>query len=531
MKKNKIIIILLGIAIFILVLISILGILYLNTDLFKSNKQIFFKYLLDKNEMLTLVDLEDLDINNKTQKSSAKFNVIYKYNNNLPIIQNDDISQNIRDNVQNLKKYEDIYGIIESNVDIENKKQLHKMQFQKDEEDVINLNIVKDGDKYAFRSNGVANGYIGIENKELKEFFKKLDYDNPELIPDKIDFKEIYKVLSTISQDEKDHIYNTYKNSIFNFIDDSKIQKISNNEYCLVLTQKDCVKLAENILDRLKKDSITLNLIAKKAKNYNSQGEFANINNITNKINEYLKRLDEIELNDEELLKINITISNKKTDKIVISLPEDKKLIFAYKQKEDSKILEISQKNIIKEDTTPFESIINNLFGVKKIRITKNNEKTNYQFIVHDINNIYIEKLKQLETSIKEKQAEIENNQEDENKIKEINDQIEIITKNMENLKEILEKYENIKGEDLEISTNIEIDNENRLSSIYELICGSKFGIDFYDFNVISKDVEEIFSLNEKNSIMINNYTRKSIDKLINNIIEKYKSIVNNKIK
>ena len=61
---------------FILLVITLVAgglVIYLCTDLFKSDKQLFYKYLLDKNEMLSVLDEIEFkqDLKSYTAKTGA----------------------------------------------------------------------------------------------------------------------------------------------------------------------------------------------------------------------------------------------------------------------------------------------------------------------------------------------------------------------------------------------------------------------------------------------------------------------------
>ena len=78
MQKKKTLIIFFSILIFILVFSGIMTFIYLKTDLLKSNKQLFFKYLIEDNQMWEMFSIEKSENNDKSYTSTGTVDFIYK---------------------------------------------------------------------------------------------------------------------------------------------------------------------------------------------------------------------------------------------------------------------------------------------------------------------------------------------------------------------------------------------------------------------------------------------------------------------
>ena len=98
MQKKKTLIIFFSILIFILVFSGIMTFIYLKTDLLKSNKQLFFKYLIEENKMWKMISLnQGGSNNNKSYTSSGTIDFIYDYTG-IQEVDNDNISNNLKRN-------------------------------------------------------------------------------------------------------------------------------------------------------------------------------------------------------------------------------------------------------------------------------------------------------------------------------------------------------------------------------------------------------------------------------------------------
>lgn len=175
-QKKKMILINIMIIIFILILAGVL--VYLFTDLFKSDRQLFYKYLLDKNEMFSILDGYELKQNTNSYIANTNAEAIYKYDDKIEELENDQIIKNLQENIKSFENLNGLKASIESRVDKKNKKQYHNIQLNKNENQIMQLDIVRNEEKYALRSEEILKAYIGIENSNIKELASKLDLPN-----------------------------------------------------------------------------------------------------------------------------------------------------------------------------------------------------------------------------------------------------------------------------------------------------------------------------------------------------------------
>lgn len=524
MQKKKGLIVIISSLIIVLLFCLILAIIYLKTDFLKTDKQLFFKYLLEENQMLEMLKIEKQDKNSKSYTSNGTIDYIYEYNNDIAIDENDQIAKNLQENLKNLEKLQNLTGTIESNVNKENKNEYYKLHLKKDNQEFMNIELVRDNEKYAFKSQEIANAYVGIENDNLKEFFKKMGIENHEFFPNKIDFEKTYKAITEINSDEKEHIYETYKDVLIQSIDASNYNKqkkykinINNNEYetdlyTLTLTKAESIESLIKILYTLKQDSITLNFICNKMRVINPDNDIS-ISKLTEQIDTYIDEINKIEKSDIEFIRIDLYVDNKIVRKIDVSFENEKQISIEYEEKDGKQILQIGQNNFLEEPSAIVYDVKESLLNTKKIKIIKEADFTTYQFVMYNIRDMYKKILDDIN-----KQDSVQEEVENQN--------------NIEQIEKIYHQYNDMPEEYSEISFNVRSNNNNKEKkemSVYFLAYDSKVGIDIANEKKYDQKIDTVITLDDSNSVMINKYSKDNIEKLFNVLLNKGKEIVKNK--
>lgn len=175
-QKKKMPLIIVMIVLIILVVVGIL--IYLFTDLFKSDKQLFYKYLLDENKMFSILDGFKSEQNTNSYIANTNAQSIYEYDNKIENLENDQIIKNLQEDIKSFKYLEGLKATVESRVDKQNKKQYHNIQLNKNDSQIMQLDIVRNEDRYALRVEEILKAYIGIENNNVKELASKLELTN-----------------------------------------------------------------------------------------------------------------------------------------------------------------------------------------------------------------------------------------------------------------------------------------------------------------------------------------------------------------
>ena len=241
----------------LLVLIIILGgvfaYLYFATDVFKTNQELFFKYLGQ-----LVASEEGFVEDNLTAYFEKKRTGKYEDNGNFYV----DIDMSGVD--------DDMLATV-NDFNIEYSGQIDNTT-RKNEQD-ISINYSSDVNfpikyKYANETLGlqtdyVSSKYIGIENSNLKEFAEKLGVTDTESIPDSIDFyaQTENENVFNFTEEEKQQIINTYKTIFEEKLANKEFGKTEENgatNYSVEITNQEAKEMIVSCLETLKTDNIIL---------------------------------------------------------------------------------------------------------------------------------------------------------------------------------------------------------------------------------------------------------------------------------
>lgn len=264
-SKNKLII---AISVILIIVIAIvIGlVLYLKTDMFKSEQELFFKYALQNDEMLeefTKYSQNEVLDNIKKSEYTTNTNFNFQLVSNDPQIANQTIPA--RNFSMNYSK----------KADPANNKASSETTINFLTRELFKLKYIQDGNLYALKSDEVVNKYLAFDNNNLKELARKFEIEDISKIPNQIetvDFKELLK----LTDEEKEYLAAKYKNVINNSIPKTKYTKQNNvtiningrdiitNAYTLELTKQEWTSLIISILQEALQDNQTLNIMLQK---------------------------------------------------------------------------------------------------------------------------------------------------------------------------------------------------------------------------------------------------------------------------
>ena len=263
------------ISIIIVILLILAGVcifLYLKTDMFKSNQQLFWNYAIKNNEVADLFNNDSVkEIKNK------KINNAYKINSKLDI--NTDSDEYSVNAITNSKNLNDIFTQVE---------------FTKNSENIVDFNLVKKNNVVGLKMDELANGYITLKNSDLKSLAEKIGLENTNSFPDNINWGTYVDILE-IQQDDVEYISNKYMKLIINDTNKKNYEKsgsagIKINDkihtattYKMTITENESKKILSDVFNELSKDSRTLNIISSKLKMLNLPSEYTQINYLSEK--------------------------------------------------------------------------------------------------------------------------------------------------------------------------------------------------------------------------------------------------------
>ena len=297
MKSKKKVI---GILFIIVLIAAIAGLAYLYffTDMFKTPEEMFYKYLekAGKNEadysyQTMLEDLKANQTKSYKQNSTAQIEMKTKGTDYASRI-----NQVTYDEISKLK-----LKIESQNIPSEQKMAIN-IKAEHSDEEVTEINLVKNSEMYGIKSEFLNDKYIAVENKNLKSLMRKLGQETTN-IPDQLEFVNLYDLLY-IEEKDQERIVNTYKDIIKNNISTDKYKKVDNvtqkvngqdlntTVYALSVSEKEANNLMIKLLEKLKQDEPTLELIVDKANKISN----------TNIINSYYIDEDNNELTTKKLI-------------------------------------------------------------------------------------------------------------------------------------------------------------------------------------------------------------------------------------
>ena len=262
-RKKRRMIIIISVILVLLIILTAFLIVYINTDMFKSNKTLFEKYFSKNveniNQMYTSLDSKT-DYENSLEQNKYTVNTQINVNNT----ENIGTTEENTDNVINQLKI-----VADGQVDIANQYEYQDMNLYKNDESILELEYIKDENLYGIRFTELFQQFLLAENSNLQELFSNLGYSQEQVanIPNEIslDLSQIQ-----LSDEEKTTFSNRYLEIIKNNLADKTFSKEENqnieidgksvqvNEYSVTLTKEQLNNLYLAILEQLKNDDIIL---------------------------------------------------------------------------------------------------------------------------------------------------------------------------------------------------------------------------------------------------------------------------------
>ena len=246
---------------------------YFFTDVFKSNKNLFFKYISQNTEIMDFVNDNDVKAYSDKQKQTPytsegtiKTNVTFPDSSQAQIanaLQNCNISFNNK--VDNANKY--FNSTVKANYS---------------DNQSIEFNLYRNNDVFAGKINDVLYKYIGLENNNLKEFAQKMNLPTEVIsaLSNKIEFNKIENSLNVFSDEDISALKNKYLKIITDNLTDDMFSKESSSDeiiYSVTINETQSKTIIVALLNNLKDDEIIINkLKASFINNYNLTEETVN---------------------------------------------------------------------------------------------------------------------------------------------------------------------------------------------------------------------------------------------------------------
>lgn len=380
-KKEKKKLLVVGLIIAIILIIIMFITLYFLTDMFKSNKTLFLKYLGENAENLETI-IETLDnkntIESKYEESSEiKMNFIENVGTSL---------ENADNAINNLKI------TIDSQNDKENKYNYKDIKVLKNNENLSNIEYLQQENNYGIKFSDLFNQYLLVEKENIQQFLEKTELSQEQLdkIQKVIEEDENNTTTMKLTEEEIETLRDKYvkiintNGSIGKFSKAKNQQIIINqkpvyvNAYTLTLTKEQLNNIYIKILEALKEDEILL----KRAEYLQTQVNKINIlldepidikQNFISNIEKTIEDINKNNIGNDET-KIIIYENAKRTVRTSIQTPEYQIDIDVFQN--NGKFIEISKKeneNEVKKIT------INDTQDELNINIEDNKSRESYK--------------------------------------------------------------------------------------------------------------------------------------------------------
>ena len=332
----------------IILIVIIIGIILWRSDVFKSPRQLFEKYAYQNAKLLPEYDYNEM-IKQLDKIGEEKYetigNITFSVNSQYANDDNYNIKQ-VKEEIEKLK--------IDYNVKSIGKESKNTTDFiiKYDNNDLLRLKLLNNQDRYGIRYSDFYDKYLYIENNNLKQVAEKLGLDST-YIPDKIESMSLYDLLY-IDNNELERIIKEYSSIVNEVINNEKFssekdveinynnEKIKTNKYTLNLTNKDLLDLYIKILEKLKNDDATLDIIIDKINKigFYYSTEKLDKENLKIYMQEEIDKYTDYEI-DEENFEINVYEYKNKTIRTELKLENQDIIINLLDTNKDSLKAEI----------------------------------------------------------------------------------------------------------------------------------------------------------------------------------------------
>lgn len=325
-----------------IVCILIVGvILFLTTDIFKSDEEMFFKYFAQNMEVIEKY-LEDP---NKTAMDLMK-SESHTINSNIEL---DLVSTNpdIANQTTPPRNFDISYT---KNADPQNDRDYSETKIKYLTKDLFTAQYAHDGDIHAV--NGVNaitdtplfNIYLGIENSNLKQLAQKLGLQNVSNIPNRLEKFSLTDLLSLTSQ-EKEYIQNVFVKVVTSQISKDKYyhnkgvtieidkKSVKTNSYGITLTREEYQDLIIAMLNEMAQDETILNMLLQKVTLINSRTNMT-IHEIRQQIQNQIAKINQEGIEDG--IQVQVYEVNGQIVRTQIERNSAKQYIFDYERGNNS---------------------------------------------------------------------------------------------------------------------------------------------------------------------------------------------------
>ena len=267
-KKKRRLVLIIIIVLILVILATTFLVLYLNTDMFKSNQTLFVKYIGKNADNLKALE----SIINETEYEGQLTTTPYNINMEATVNYTQNIGtteENANNGINQLKL------TVEGQTDNNNGYDYRNIKLLKSDEQVAQVEYLHSSNNYGVKFSDLFNQFLVSENTNLKELFRKMGYTDEQLqnIPDTVSLNTEFLNEIRFSDEELTSLGNKYVSIIGQNISTENFSKQSRqaitingqnyitNAYVLTLTKEQLNTIYINLLQAVEQDETILNKI------------------------------------------------------------------------------------------------------------------------------------------------------------------------------------------------------------------------------------------------------------------------------
>lgn len=386
-RKKRMVFLGVSIALILLIILTVIGYLYLKTDLLKPKEKLFAKYLMQNFENMEFLKVENNSeienlLNNSKYTSQIEGTIEY--------------TENIGTSNENKNSQINNVGIkIDSNIDRTNNYDYKNISIKKDNEKLMGLEYLNQDEMYGIRLSGIKQ-FVSVKDNEENNTDEDIDVNKIKELTSKIDLNSIFN----LTNEEKQTLLNTYIGVIQNNISADKYYKqpnalitvnnqdIKTNAYYIKITLEEYNNLYIKILEQITKDDIILskidaleNEIKEKYPSYNEDETLRE--KTINSINDKIKEIENNNIGNDEV-KITVYENNMKTVRTSIEKTTEKLTIDLYNDSiikiDYTKLKDNTEEQIIKVEKTENNNQLNISVEYDKLQDSEKINETQFNY-------------------------------------------------------------------------------------------------------------------------------------------------------
>ena len=379
-KKKRRLVLIIIIVLILVILAATFLVLYLNTDMFKSNQTLFVKYIGKNADNLKALE----SIINETEYEGQLTTTPYNINMEATVNYTQNIGtteENANNGINQLKL------TVEGQTDNNNGYDYRNIKLLKSDEQVAQVEYLHSSNNYGVKFSDLFNQFLVSENTNLKELFRKMGYTDEQLqnIPDTVSLNTEFLNEIRFSDEELTSLGNKYVSIIGQNISTENFSKQSRqaitingqnyitNAYVLTLTKEQLNTIYINLLQAVEQDETILN----------------KIEILQNKIDEVSLGNNNINLKEELTNAIDLRI--RKINQSNIGTDETRIIVY----ESDGQTLRTRVETQDYQINLDYVQLVNGNFAelliedeeTEKYKITLNYNASNLSIIIQDNNN------------------------------------------------------------------------------------------------------------------------------------------------